>query len=141
MAHAAIRSSGISGGKLKFTTAGILFSADASERLTAKSPIRDPVVLMMFLRSPYFQGQLRSLVVGTPVPKSAIVTQVFELILASLRVRADYPTRVWTALAVPSLAGTLLGWSTRKKLEGLLLGVLLSLFYTIACIVWKKYLR
>ena len=41
-------------------------------RLNPQSPIRDPIVLMMYLRSPYFQAQLRSLVVGTTIPNVAL---------------------------------------------------------------------
>ena len=43
-------------------------------RLTEISPIRDPAVLMMFLRSPYFQTQLQSLVGGTTVPNVPLAT-------------------------------------------------------------------
>jgi hypothetical protein len=69
------------------------------------------------------------------------MARVLELVLLSLRARASYPTRVWTALLLPVLAGTAFGWSTRMKLEGLILGVLVAAFYTLFQFVWKKYLK
>ena len=67
--------------------------------------------------------------------------RIFELIMTSLRARASYETRVWTALILPNLAGTVLHWPTRMKLEGLLLGVLVVTFYTIAVWIRKRHLR
>jgi type I restriction enzyme M protein len=41
-------------------------------RLNSSGPIHDPVALLMYLRSPYFQAHLRSLVVGSTIPDVAI---------------------------------------------------------------------
>jgi hypothetical protein len=41
-------------------------------RLNRSGPIRDPVALLMYLRSPYFQAHLHSLVVGSTIPNVAI---------------------------------------------------------------------
>lgn len=41
-------------------------------RLSPRSPIGSPVALMMFLRSPYFQHLLQSLVVGTTIPNVSL---------------------------------------------------------------------
>jgi type I restriction enzyme M protein len=41
-------------------------------RLNPSGPIRDPVALLMYLRSPYFQAHLRSLIVGSTIPNVAI---------------------------------------------------------------------
>jgi hypothetical protein len=69
------------------------------------------------------------------------MTRIFNLIMVSLRARASYETRVWTALLLPNLAGTVLHWSTRMKLEGLLLGVLVVVFYTVAVWIRQRLLR
>jgi len=47
--------------------------------------------------------------------------RLLELVTISLRARASSETRVWTALLLPILAGTVMHWTTRMKLEGLLL--------------------
>jgi hypothetical protein len=75
-----------------------------------------------------------------PAVGGATMIRLFELITISLRARASYETRVWTALLLPILAGTVLHWTTRMKLEGLLLGVLTVIFYTIAVWIRKKHL-
>ena len=69
------------------------------------------------------------------------MTRVLELILQSLRARASYSTRVWNALLLPVVTGTVFGWPTRMKFEGLVLGVLVAAFYTLFQLVRKKYLK
>ena len=75
------------------------------------------------------------------VQKSTGMARLVELVLLSLKARASYQTRVWTALVLPILAGTVCGWSTKAKLEGLILGVLVATFYTVFQWIWKRFLK
>lgn len=75
------------------------------------------------------------------VQKPTGMARLVELVLLSLKARASYQTRVWTALVLPILAGTVFGWSTKAKLEGLILGVLVAAFYTFFQWIWKKFLK
>ena len=70
-----------------------------------------------------------------------MMPRILELIFGFLQARASYANRVWSALLFPVLAGTALGWSMRTKVEGVLLGMLVVVFYTAAQWVWNKYLR
>lgn len=74
-------------------------------------------------------------------PPPATVVRIFKQLLAALQARASYTTRVWTALFLPLALGTVLGWSTRAKLEGLALGGLAVIVYTVFHLLWKKYLK
>jgi hypothetical protein len=67
--------------------------------------------------------------------------RMLQMILDSVKVRDSYPTRIWTALFFPVFTGTVFGWSTRTKLEALMIGVLVALAYTAAEWINKKYLR
>lgn len=69
------------------------------------------------------------------------MVRILELIFGLLQARASYANRVWTALLFPVLAGTALGWPMRTKVEGVLLGMLVVVFYTASQWVWKKYLQ
>ena len=69
------------------------------------------------------------------------MTRIIELLLKSLKVRASYSTRSWTALHFPLLAGTVFQWSTEKKLAGLLLGALALALYSVAQRIAKNYSR
>ena len=42
-------------------------------RLRPGSPIQDPVVLLMYMRSPLFQGQLRTITTGTTIPNVSLL--------------------------------------------------------------------
>lgn len=54
--------------------AGALFASQSLVilRLGRRGPITDPVVLLMYLRSPYFQALLRSLRVGSTIPNISL---------------------------------------------------------------------
>lgn len=64
-------------------TAGILVASQslAILRLKPKAPIRDPIVLLMYLRSPYFQALVRSLRGGSTIPNISL-TDLRRLLLA-----------------------------------------------------------
>ncbi|MEJ0034833.1 MAG: hypothetical protein WDO68_01885 [Gammaproteobacteria bacterium] len=66
---------------------------------------------------------------------------MLELLLNTVRARACYSTRVWTALSFPVFIGTVFGSSTRWKLEALLISVAVVVAYTAAALIEKKYLR
>jgi hypothetical protein len=66
--------------------------------------------------------------------------RVLKLLLDFVRARASYGTRIWTALFLPLLIGTVAGSSPSTKFESLLLGIIVVVVYTGAIWVHKKYL-
>lgn len=69
------------------------------------------------------------------------MTRLVELLLNAVKARACYSTRVWTALFLPVLIGSLLGIPTRVKVENLLVSTGVVLVYSIAHFVEKKFFR
>jgi hypothetical protein len=69
------------------------------------------------------------------------MSRLLEMMLEWIGARGSYPTRVWRVLMLPVGAGMVFGWSTQRMLEGVLLGALVSVLYTGASWVWKRYLR
>jgi hypothetical protein len=67
--------------------------------------------------------------------------RILQLLLKAVSARACYSTRVWTALFFPILLGTVLGLSTRMKVEGLLVSVGVVVVYSVAYFLDKKYFR
>jgi hypothetical protein len=70
-----------------------------------------------------------------------VTVRILELLFGFLQTRASYTNRVWSALLFPVVAGTLFGLSMRTKVEGVLLGMLVVVFYTASQWIWQKYLR
>ena len=66
--------------------------------------------------------------------------RALEVLLKASRAPARYSTRVWTVLSFPVLFGTVFRFSTRTKLEGLLVSFLIVLIYSAACLLEKNCL-
>ena len=69
------------------------------------------------------------------------MTRIVELLLNTAKARASYSTRVWTALFLPLVIGSLLGLSIRIKIENLLVSTGVVLVYSVAHFSEKKFLR
>lgn len=67
--------------------------------------------------------------------------RTLEILLKASRTHARYSTRVWAALFLPVLFGTVFQVSSRAKLEGLFVSFLIVVIYTAACLFEKNYLR
>lgn len=66
--------------------------------------------------------------------------RIVKILLKASTARRCYSTRVWTALFFPVLLGTVFRFSTRAKLEGLLVSFLIVLIYSAACFLERNYL-
>ena len=65
---------------------------------------------------------------------------LLKLALQFVSSRASYTTRVWSALYLPVIIGAASGWSTRSRVEALLISIAIVAVYTMATWMHKKYL-